>query len=60
MKRKAKEQLVGHMDDLQTALASLENDIVPPESMDKPSSPSTPSEVENGCCTFFLSLSTLE
>jgi hypothetical protein len=45
MKRKAKEQLVGNMDDLQTALASLEKDIVPPESMDKPS-PSTPSEVK--------------
>jgi hypothetical protein len=41
MKRKAKEQLVGNMDDLQTALASLEKDIVPPEPMDKPS-PSTP------------------
>ena len=41
MKRKAKEQLVGNMDDLQTALASLEKDIVPPESMDKPS-PSAP------------------
>ena len=42
MKRKAKEQLAGStMDDLQTALASLDKDIAPPESMDKPS-PSTP------------------
>ena len=41
MKRKAKEQLAGNtMDDLQTALASLDKEIVPPESMDKPS-PST-------------------
>ena len=40
MKRKAKEQLAGNMGDLQTALASLEKDIVPPESLDKPS-PST-------------------
>jgi ribosome biogenesis protein SLX9 len=37
MKRKAKEQLAGNtMDDLQIALASLDKDIVPPESMDKP------------------------
>jgi hypothetical protein len=42
MKRKAKEQLAGNtMDDLQTALASLDKDIVTPESMDK-ISPSTP------------------
>ena len=38
MRRKAKEQLAGKtMDDLQTALASLDNDVVPSESMDKPS-----------------------
>jgi len=37
MKRKAKEQLAGNtMDDLQTVLASLDKDIVPPESMEKP------------------------
>jgi len=36
VKRKAKEQLAGNMDDLQTALASLDEDIVPPESTDKP------------------------
>ena len=42
MKRKAKEQLAGNtMDDLQTALASLDKDIVTPESMDKPP-PSAP------------------
>ena len=42
MKRKAKEQLAGNtMDDLQTALASLDKDIVPPESMVKPP-PSVP------------------
>ena len=41
MKRKAKEQLAGNMDDLRTALASLDKDIVPPESIDKPS-PSIP------------------
>ena len=42
MKRKAKEQLAGNtMDDLQTALASLDKDLVPPESMDKPP-PSVP------------------
>jgi len=42
MKRKAKEQLAGNtMDDLQTALASLDNDIAPPESMEKPP-PSVP------------------
>ena len=39
MKRKAKEQLAGNMDDLQTALAVLDEDTVPPESnsMEKPS-----------------------
>jgi hypothetical protein len=36
MKRKTKEQLAGNMDDLQAALASLDEDIVLPESMDKP------------------------
>lgn len=42
MKRKVKEQLAGNtMDDLQTALATLDKDIVPPESMDK-SSPAVP------------------
>ena len=36
MKRKAREQLAGNtMDDLQTALASLDEDIAPPESLDK-------------------------
>ncbi|KAF8807513.1 hypothetical protein BYT27DRAFT_7098885, partial [Phlegmacium glaucopus] len=38
MKRKAKEQLAGNMDDLQTALTSLDEDILPPETMEKPSS----------------------
>lgn len=41
MKRKAKEQLVGNMDDLRTALPALDKDIVPPESIDN-SSPSIP------------------
>ena len=44
MKRKAKEQLAGNtMDDLQTALASLDEETTapPPESKDKPSA-STP------------------
>ena len=50
MKRKAKEQLAGNtMDDLQTALASLDKDIVPQESMDKPptSTPIHSSEVKS-------------
>jgi hypothetical protein len=43
MKRKAKEQLTGNMDDLQIALASLDEDIAeppPPGSLEKPSSES--------------------
>ena len=48
MKRKAKEQLAGNtMDDLQTALASLDKDIVPPESDNPPPSvPTHSSEVK--------------
>jgi len=38
MKRKAKEQLAGNMDDLQTALASLDEEITLPESIEKLSS----------------------
>ena len=42
MKRKAKEQLAGSMDDLRTALVALDEDIVPP---DEPS-PSIPTRSE--------------
>lgn len=35
VKRKAKEQLTGNMDDLQIALASLHEDSSPPESIEK-------------------------
>lgn len=38
MKRKAQEQLAGNMDDLQTALASLDEEIALPESIEKLSS----------------------